>query len=198
MPHLTTDSLIAYMEGSLAGPEQKLAKEHVECCSRCFAETLEWSCLFESLRFQPLQNPPENATRNCVAMYKRGKPMSIGRQIMATIVFDSAFARAAAGIRGSSDVRQVRLCGGDGDIHLRISENGRRIFGQIFHCSDNDFVAGARVQLLQDGEVLSTVMTDAMGEFGFNLTQGGDLKFEVDFPSGFRLDANITSKESNQ
>jgi hypothetical protein len=41
-------------------------------------------------------------------------------------------------------------------------------------------------------------MTDAMGEFGLNLKQGGNLKFEVDFPSGFRLDGNITSKESNQ
>jgi hypothetical protein len=171
--------------------ENELVKGHVKACPRCYVEMLEWSRLFEPLRFPVLQSPPEYATRNCLAIFPRQEKPSIGRQIMATIVFDSAFATQASGIRGSAEARQIRLCGGNADFHLRISDNGKRIFGQVFQSSNGDFIAGASIKVLRAGGVINATVTDGMGEFGFHLPQSGELSFQADLPDGKRVVSNI-------
>ena len=198
MRHPGTDSLIGFMEGSLADSQHKLVKAHIEGCPHCFIEMMEWSGLDESLRFPALESPPEYATRNCLATFQPHEKESIFRQVIAAIVFDSAFATEASGIRGSSEARQVRLRGGDADVHLRISSSNQRIFGQIFQFSNGKFVAGARINVLRAGEVISTVVTDDMGQFAFNLPQGGALDFEADLPTGQRLVGNISIDRRNQ
>src|SRR5215469_5820822 len=112
MRHLTTSSLIAYAEASRAGRHQGPDNEHIGNCPPCFVESLEWAGLLKSLGSPGLQEPPEYATRNCLTIYQRPKPVSVVRQIMAAIVFDSALAPEACGVRGASDARQVRLCAG--------------------------------------------------------------------------------------
>jgi len=195
MRHLTTDSIIAHVERFQAGAEMAHGKDHMESCPRCFVESLEWSSLLESLRLPALQSPPEYAIRNCMAIFQRREAVSIVRQIMAAIVFDSAFTPEPYGIRGTSDARQIRLCGGDADVHLRVSGSGRRILGQIFQESNGNFVNGVRIKVLRAGEVVSTTVTSGMGEFSLNLAQGGDLNFEADLPSGLRLTSNIRIEE---
>ena len=198
MRHPGTDSLIGFMEGSLADSQHKLVKAHIEGCPHCFIEMMEWSGLDESLRFPALENPPEDATRNCLATFQPREKESTVYQVIAVIVFDSAFATEASGVRGSSEARQIRLRGGDADVHLRISGSNRRVFGQIFQISNGNFVAGAHINVLRAGEVISTVVTDAMGEFGFNLPQDGALNFEADLPSGQRLVGSISIDRRNQ
>lgn len=191
MRHPTIESLVRYLEGSQTGLEQELVKAHIEACARCYVEMLEWSRLFEPLRFPALQSPPEYATRNCLAVFPHNAKPSIVRQIVATIVFDSALATQAVGIRGSAEARQIRLCGGNADFHLRISDNGKRIFGQIFQSSNGDFVTGASIKMLRAGGEINATVTDGMGEFGFNLPQSGELNFQADLPNGRRVVCNI-------
>src|SRR5215471_1415727 len=120
MRHLATDSIIAYTEGSeLAGLTQANV-EHLRRCPKCFVKSQDWSYLFESLCSRDLDTPPDYATRNCIALFQR-KPATLIQRIVTTLLFDSQFASESYGIRGGSDARQIRFCGGDADVHIRVS-----------------------------------------------------------------------------
>jgi hypothetical protein len=116
---------------------------------------------------------------------------------MAAVVFDSAFAVEASGIRGAFDTRQVRLCGADADMHLRISTRSGSIVGQMFEASTGSFMVGARIKVFRAGDLICTAVTDDLGEFGFNFAAGKDLEIDAELPSGLRLGGQIPMEDIN-
>lgn len=196
MRHLATDSIIEYTEASELTGLTQVDVDHLGRCPKCFVQSQEWSYLFQSLRLTNLDTPPDYATRKCIGLFQR-KPATkapLLQQIVATLMFDSQFAPESYGIRGGSDARQIRFCGGDADVHIRVSANGTRITGQMLHRADGDFLVQTPITLSCAGQK-TTGVTDDLGQFGFTLNEAGELRFEAELPSGFRLTTIIKVKE---
>jgi hypothetical protein len=195
MRHVTTDSVIDNAERSELAGLTEAGYDHLEKCPKCFVKTQDWADLFESLRFRRLDAPPEYATRSCITLFQRKAPSLLMQRIAAIRLFDSELAPESYGIRGASHARQIRFCGGDADVHIRVSANGTRITGQMLQIANGDFMARTPIILSCDGKAVVTGITDDLGEFRFSLNRGGELDFEAELPSGARLTATIKIKE---
>jgi hypothetical protein len=198
MGHIKKASLIEYAEPNQAFSNNERDVRHLENCPRCFAEASEWSWLFQSLRLPELESPAANATRMAVAIFQHQTPVSFMRRLLARVVFDTALSPEPCGIRGSSQARQLRLCGADADIHLRISAEKKSVVGQILRASSGDFMPGASVRMVRGQDVLCAAVTDDLGQFDFNYPAGGKIRFEAELPSGVILETSITVEKTSR
>src|ERR1051326_4659763 len=119
MRHLNVDSLIGYAEGQLSPLKEQLVNRHIGTCATCSAEAFRWFSIFDLMKASDLQSAPRHAVRNSFSIYQLRKPASKLPDVFALLVFDSAMASAAAGIRGASDAQQVLLRCDHFDVRLR-------------------------------------------------------------------------------
>jgi hypothetical protein len=191
--HLTTESLIGFAEGRLSTQSREVAEKHIQACPVCFAEISEWFSIMDSMKLSVLENPPDYAVRNCLAIYQISKPESVLQQVIATILFDSTLASATIGVRGVGDCQQVVFRASDVDVHLRIGGSPRIVLGQMLRREANHFLGGVPVTLLQADQQIEATITDELGEFRFGNAPLGNVRLHADLPS-YRLIGDFTIK----
>ena len=196
MRHLNADWIIGYAEGRLDPQKKESVEHHLESCSFCTNEAFEWLSILDALKGSNLQSAPLHAIRACEAVFRITKPVSRLREIFARVIFDSALVPAAAGVRGATDSQQICLRSDEFDVHLRVGGTPRVIVGQMLQRSEGDFVAGARVGILHDGEEIQFTITDSLGEFRIDNAPSGALRFQADLPTDYRLLGDFNVKET--
>ena len=190
MRHLSTNDIINYAEGRTSFQSNPSIDEHIRICRRCAGEAKGWIELLGSLTASDLTSAPKSAVRNCIAIYQIPQRSSILREVFARLVFDSVAQPEMAGIRGPGDIQHILLQTEDIEIYLRVSRTPRSILGQLMRC-DGDFVPGARMELIRDGQRIDMTVTDTLGEFRFNTVPEGDLRLQADIAADDRLIADF-------
>ena len=193
MRHLSLESLIEFAEGRLSPQHERPIEEHIANCADCFAEASEWRALLGLMNVSALENAPDYAVRNCLALYGISKPAS-KCQRLAAVLFDSAIASATVGIRGVADCQQVVLRAVDVDVHLRIGRKPRIILGQLLQRKANHFLVGIPVRLSLADQQIEATITDRLGEFRFGTAPAGEVRIFADLPS-YRLSGDFTIQE---
>jgi hypothetical protein len=185
--------LIGFAEGRLSPQSRQAAEKHIQACPVCFAEISEWFSIMDSMNLSVLENPPDHAVRNCLAMYQISKPQSKLQQVIATILFDSTLASATIGVRGVADCQQVVFRAADVDVHLRIGGTPRIVLGQMLRREANHFMGSVPVTLFKADQQVEATITDELGEFRFGNAPAGSVRFHADLPS-YRLIGDFTIK----
>src|SRR6185369_5331149 len=192
MLHLEDETLIGYAEGTLREDEAQMVTMHVETCGFCRLALKDWQDLIALLKASPLEDAPEYAIRNCIALYNIPARPSVIRDIIARIVFNSLDTPLTAGLRGSSDGQQILFSTDNIDIHLQIFREKPLIMGQLLERSNHEFIGGARIGILQDGELVDTTISNSLGEFRFSELPRGHVQLQADLPSKLRVIARFT------
>src|SRR5262249_54492844 len=94
------------------------------------------------------------------------------------------------GIRGESDSQHIVMETDDVEVYLRIASGSRTILGQLLR-TNGDFLAGARTELLGNGQLVDMTVTDSLGEFRFKTAPEGDLRLQAEISSDCRLIAAL-------
>jgi hypothetical protein len=192
MLHLEDETLIGYAEGTLRDDEVQMVRMHVETCGFCRLALSDWQDLIALLKASPLEDAPEYAIRNCIALYNIPIQPSIIREALARIVFNSLDTPLTAGLRGSAEGQQILFSTDNIDIHLQIFREKPLILGQILERSNHEFIAGAKVGILQEGEVIDSTVSNSLGEFRFSELPRGHVQLHADLPSKLRVIARFT------
>ena len=199
MVHLTITDFIDHAEERQSPNEESISKatieQHIRNCGRCAIESSSWTNILKLMKSSFLTSAPRSAVLQCIALYEPPKPAGIFQEIFARLVFDSASRPALVGVRGVAEPRQILLQADEMEVHLRISPRPRNILGQLIKRPEGDFIAGARMGLLQSGERVDVTLTDTLGEFCFNTVPDGQLRLQVDVASGHRMIADFAIKE---
>jgi hypothetical protein len=192
MLHLADETLIGYAEETLREDEAQMVRMHVEGCSFCRLALHDWQDLIALLKASPLEDAPEYAIRNCIALYNIPAQPSVIREALARIVFNSLDTPLTAGLRGSAEGQQILFSTDNIDIHLQIFREKPLMLGQILERSNHEFIAGARVGLLQEGELIDSTLSNSLGEFRFTELPRGHVQLYADLPSKLRVIARFT------
>lgn len=192
MPHLEDETLIGYAEGILREDVAQMVRTHVEACSFCRLALHDWQDLIALLKASPLEDAPEYAIRNCIALYNIPAQPSVIRETLARIVFNSLDTPLTVGLRGSAEGQQILFSTDNIDIHLQIFREKPLILGQIMERSNHEFIAGARVGILQESELIDSTVSNSLGEFRFSELPRGHVQLYADLPSKLRVIARFT------
>jgi hypothetical protein len=192
MLHLQDETLIGYAEETLREDEAQVVRMHVEACGFCRLALRDWQDLIALLKASPLEDAPEYAIRNCIALYNIQPQPSVLGETLARIVFNSLDTPLTAGLRGSAEGQQILFSTDNIDIHLQIFREKPLMLGQIMERSNHEFIAGARVGILQEGELLDSTVSNSLGEFRFTELPRGHVQLYADLPSKLRVIARFT------
>ena len=185
--HIDSEMALDFLDGRLEKTLELQWIGHLESCSECSAEINIWFGFRESLKRPHLESAPPSMLASAVALFQpQGgvEARSSIRQVIATLFYDSFAQPAFAGARGRTTNRQVVMRADEFDIHLRIwiTDEGREMLGQIQPRDTANFAESARLHLLQDGQRVSSVETNALGEFHFSHVPEGFLSLQIDLP----------------
>ena len=192
MLHLQDETLIGYAEGTLREDAAQVVKMHVEACGFCRLALRDWQDLIALLKASPLEDAPEYAIRNSIALYNIPAQPSVLRETLARIVFNSLDTPLTAGLRGSAEGQQILFSTDNIDIHLQIFREKPLMLGQIMERSNHEFIAGARVGILQEDELIDSTVSNSLGEFRFTELPRGHVQIYADLPSKLRVIARFT------
>jgi len=200
MAHPKTQELIQYAERRVSERDRLSLKQHSEGCATCAREIGQWERVLDGLRGSNLQSAPESVLGDCVAIYRIPRPEATRMEMFAKLVFDSIAQPLTAGVRGSSESRQMVLRCEDIDAHVRISSNPPVILGQLMQRTVHSFISGVRIGLIHDGKQIETTITDRLGEFRFGVAPHGDIRLQADLPGArkFIADFKVGKKEGFQ
>ena len=192
MLHLEDETLIGYAEGILREDVAQMVRQHVEACSFCRLALQDWQDLIALLKASPLEDAPEYAIRNCIALYNIPAQPSVIRETLARIVFNSLDTPLTAGLRGSAEGQQILFSTDNIDLHLQIFREKPLMLGQLMERSNHEFIAGARIGILQEGELIDSTVSNSLGEFRFTELPRGHVQLYADLPSKLRVIARFT------
>jgi hypothetical protein len=161
--------------------------DRLDSCVSCLKQTESWRMFRGALKRTHLQSAPASMLAYAIDLFyspfKTATRRTV-RQIIASLIFDSFAQPRFAGARGELSTRQVVLRAEEFDIHVRIweADQSRELLGQIQCRRTTSFVNTARLHLLRDGERISTVHVNELGEFHFPAVPTGYLSLQVDLP----------------
>ena len=187
--HLNTETALDFIEGRLAQDHEAFWKEHMDVCTKCKMDFLQWQQITVGLQRSHLMTASEqeleDAARIGSRIQREARPTL--RSIVATLVFDSFTQPAMAGVRGTGTQvgRQLVMRAEEFDIHIKVwgDSERRQMLGQLLPRSGRTFGKGARFHLLRNGERLESTITDELGEFHFSYVPEGDLSLQIDLPN---------------
>jgi len=184
--HLNMEVALDWIEGRLHNHEETFWTRHIETCRDCAQGTSELRHLKASLKRHHLKSAPQQDLDNAIRLFPTIPPQEVApkRSIVAAIMFDSFAVPSAVGIRGSSSARQIVIHSDEFDIHLKIwgDEDRKQIQGQLLPPKGHNFIRGARLHLLRNGERIDSTVTDEKGEFHFTDVPPGPLSIQIDLP----------------
>jgi hypothetical protein len=159
------------------------SRGHIELCEECRANLgwLHWLADFASR--DKGNEPPSWALTNANNVFKLKKPrtVTVAREIVAQLVYDSFNEPLPAGVRQHDlPARQTLYTTLDLQLDLKIEvgeENGL-IIGQIVATGDLK-VAGLRVEIAEHGMVVDNAVTNGLGEFVFQDLPKGNYELQI-------------------
>lgn len=207
--HLSSDTVLDFIEGRLAQDEQRFWRRHLEVCDTCTQDVSSWRQLATDLKRLHLKSASNEVLTKVIGFYpnQQNDSQSSLRSVIATLVFDSFREPAFAGARGvstatlvfdsfrepsfagargvSASARQLVMRAEEFDIHIKLwGEPGHRnILGQLLPRGAQNFLRVARFHLLQNGERVESTIVDEIGEFHFRDVPEGDLSLQIDLPN---------------
>jgi hypothetical protein len=176
--------LLDWVEGRLSEEETKIVDEQIDHASPEIQATVAWLRAFHQISEKTTLASPPPAThallvQRFAAYARRQRTSTIRRQIVAMSLFDSSFQPGFSGVRTASESiaqRQVFYTSEVADLALTMlphsSDQNLAISGQVFPKSDIA-VEQFHVHLLHNGDELSAVFADDLGEFSFEAVAPG-------------------------
>ena len=195
MAHPKTHELIQYAERRVSERDRLSLQQQIETCATCALEIRKWEQILDALKGSDLQSAPAGVVGECVAIYQIPKPAPSRIEMFARLIFDSIAEPLTAGVRGSSESRQIVLRCENIDAHVRISNNPPVILGQLLQRTGRSFISGARIGLIYRGMQIETTITDRLGEFRFGIAPHGHLRLQAELPGERRFIADFTVSE---
>ncbi|MCG8351548.1 MAG: hypothetical protein MI924_27595 [Chloroflexales bacterium] len=183
-PQLSFACLLDWVEDRLSEEDTKIVNEQLEQASSETQSIVAWLRAFRQISSTTTLDSPPPATHALLvqrfAAYARRQRLStMRRQIIAMSLFDSSFQPGFSGVRTASGPiaqRHVFYTSEVADLALTIlphsSDQSLAISGQVFPKSDVA-VEQFHVHLLRNGDELSAVFADELGEFSFEAIASG-------------------------
>ena len=189
MRHLTTENVLAYLDGQAGETEQAAIEAHLSACAECSGLKKEMQELESLLYEQPSLEPPEDfvqAWKDVFPAMRGEKKLWINR-IISDRIFDTFDQQALAGVRGHlAPPRQLIYSAGKIDIDLRITPAEIRehinVEGQILSSAADSF-DNATVQIESAGGAQYETRTNQVGEFSFEVPKDR-YHLSVELPHG--------------
>lgn len=176
MRHLTTENVLAYLDGQAGETEQAAIEAHLSICAECSKLKKEMQEL-ESLLYEHRSlEPPEDFVQAWKDVFPalRGEKKLWIERLISDRIFDTFGQPAFAGVRGGTVTprRQLIYSFGQVDIDVCITPSEIRghinVEGQILSTGPESFDNTA-VQIESAGGVLYETRTNEMGEFAFEV-----------------------------
>src|SRR5436309_5137713 len=191
MRHITTENLIAYMDGQVSDVEKSTLETHLAGCRECTELKQEFQSLMTQLHDDSSFEPPAELVQWGINLYQPVIQPETGgglRKIIASLVFDTYDEPILAGVRGvGAPPRQLLFRAGDVDVDVKIESmeaNDRiTLVGQVLS-SATKFFDNTPVKLESHGIVRYRTRTNVVGEFSFDEVPKDTYHLSVDLPEG--------------
>jgi len=191
MRHLSTDSLLTYIEGRAATAEKPEIEQHLSNCDECAGLRRELQDLVSHLQQDSACEPPAELVQWGIELFQpvmQPAPEGRIRKIIAALVFDTFEEPAMAGIRRvGAPPRQLLFRAGDVDVDVKIESmeaNDRiTLVGQVLS-NGAKFFDNTPVKLESHGIVRYKTRTNLVGEFSFDEVPKDTYHLSVDLPEG--------------
>ncbi len=191
MRHVTTENLIAYMDGQASDVEKLTLESHLTSCGECGKIMQEFQSLMTRIQEDSSYEPPAELVQWGVGLFQPiVQPQAGGglRKIIASLVFDTYDQPIRAGVRGvGAPPRQLLFRAGDVDVDVKIESmeaNDRiTLVGQVLS-SATKFFDNTPVKLESHGIVRYRTRTNVVGEFSFDEVPKDTYHLSVDLPEG--------------
>ena len=191
MRHITTENLIAYMDGQVSDVEKSTLETHLAGCRECTELKQEFQSLMTQLHDDSSFEPPAELVQWGINLFQPVIQPETGgglRKIIASLVFDTYDEPILAGVRGvGAPPRQLLFRAGDVDVDVKIESmeaNDRiTLVGQVLS-SATKFFDNTPVKLESHGIVRYRTRTNVVGEFSFDEVPKDTYHLSVDLPEG--------------
>lgn len=188
------ERLVDYLDDRLAEAARAGVANHLATgCTAC-GETRDW---YSSVRLAASTDdsiaPPPWILKRAIRIPDSAQRPRLAERIgqaIASLIFDSFARPALVGVRSSETTnRQLLYRAGDYSIDLQItpSEETRAVLiGQILREGESNFesVAGLKLEILQGKVLVSSAVTDEMGEFKISGVEHGVYDLRVELSEG--------------
>lgn len=188
------ERLIDYLDNRLAEPDRVSVGAHLATgCVAC-SENRTW---YERVRLAASTDdsvaPPPWVFKRAVNIFEKAHRPGLAERVgqaIASLVFDSFARPALAGVRASETAnRQLLYRAGDYSIDLQIVQSvppNAELIGQVLREGEANFesVSGLKLEIVQGGRPVSSVMTDEMGEFRVSGVKHGVYDLRVQLSEG--------------
>ena len=182
--HIALPDLYDFVCGTVSMDAQ--AHAHFEECEHCQADVnwLQWMVGF-GVREKEYE-PPTRAAASAEKTFRVRKPgiMQVAREVVASLVYDTAIAPLQAGVRGHELPARQALYRTDNlqlDLKIELGDEKGLIIGQVVADKPDTVITGLEVELTQRGEVVGKSTTNALGEFIFQDLPKGNYELQVVF-----------------
>jgi anti-sigma factor RsiW len=192
MRHVSTESILTYLDGKATDAEKSELEAHLAVCAECSESKKQIQALELRLRQEPGFEPPARAVQAWIDLFPSSPEPQKGslRQIIASLIYDSfdqpllvEERGVAAGPRPSRP--SLYRAGDIGvDVKIEVTEADERITlaGQVLSGSST-FVDNAAVGLESGGVMRYQTRTNESGEFSFDVPKD-TYHLSVELPEG--------------
>ena|SRR5215471_1728187 len=189
------EKLIDYLDGALGKDETAAITDHLASgCAQCAADR-NW---YERVRAVAAADdsvpPPLWVFKRGVRVFDsesaRTRRSASPGHVVATLVFDSMFRLGAAGIRsGDAFNRQLLYRAGDYSVDVQVSSSSgmsAALMGQILDERASGFgsVSNLTWELVHDGRVVGSAVTNKFGEFAVDGLDQGQYELRIQAREG--------------
>lgn len=180
--HIALPDLYDFVRG-VAGTEASVTN-HVEECRECQKDVHWLQAVATYGATEKKYDPPEWAVSNAQKVFSLKRPgiVTIAKEIVASLVFDSFNEPMAVGVRRRDlPARQALYHAGNVQLDLKIELGDEKglIIGQLIADKADMDIRGLEVEITQKGEVIGKSRTNALGEFIFQDLPKGNYELQV-------------------
>jgi len=200
MKHFALEEWVDFVRGLVKGPAQADMAAHLATgCARCTRATEVLGRTARVMMADAQVDVPEAAIRRARAIFtpKRTDPFRLPR-IAASLMFDSAFAPATAGLRsGEQPTRRALFQAGGFFIDLRFERDpgspSLSLVGQLASRQGDAAEPGGRAVLLTAGKaVVARATTNRFGEFQLEYEPAPHLRLHLPVAPAGRIELPLS------
>jgi hypothetical protein len=180
--HIALPDLYDFVCGTVS--MDAAAHAHIEECEHCQSDVswLRWMVGF-GVREKEYE-PPTRAAASAEKSFRLRKPgiVQVAREVVASLVYDTASAPLQAGVRGHDMPARQALYRTDHvqlDLKIELGDEKGLIIGQLVADKSDTVITGLEIELTQKGEVVGTSRTNALGEFIFQDLPRGNYELQL-------------------
>lgn len=188
------EKLIDYLDGRLKTEAAGLVTSHLASgCERCAADRQWYETVKAVAAGDDSVEPPPWVLKRALNLFDGERRPTLGERIgqaIAKLVFDSMARPAMVGVRSTEMAnRQLMYSAGDYNIDVQVMTTDQPqadVIGQVLRKSELRFesVAGLPLDLKCEGALVTSTVTNDLGEFVFSGVFYGQYDLEVKIPEG--------------